>query len=363
VSSMRRRHEVDPSSNPDGYYWFPELTGKKIHGVGRILMLLDRLLIPVLALYLIAIILMRRSQVVVSVSHGYYFLAAAVAAKVTATPFVLIVHDDWVALNEVVYIFRRFSVPLLGWALRSADHVYSIGEGMRRHLLDRYGVDSEIQMPSTQPNRYASAGGLQTAVPSTIIFGGMISNTVRDAIDLVGKAINSLRTEDGQRRFELVLYSPSAGEECQLNGWNELGIKDGGWLEHSRLQPTLASSDILLLPLGFDPAVTFYSTTSFPSKVADYLASGRPILLVGPEESNVVAYLRDLDCAELVTEPDLEAVRRALLRLSDPERIRTLSINSLRAFDLNHRIDRQRESFLLRLGSLMTPPRQSHSTH
>jgi hypothetical protein len=54
-------------------------------------------------------------------------------------------------------------------------------------------------------------------------------------------------------------------------------------MPQSELPRILSSADILFLPYSFSQIARKAIETAFPSKIADYLAAGRPILVFGPK--------------------------------------------------------------------------------
>jgi hypothetical protein len=82
-----------------------------------------------------------------------------------------------------------------------------------------------------------------------------------------------------------------------------------------------AESDVLVLALGFHTGMPEVIRTSCPTKLSDYLVSGRPILCVAPAEAFITRYLKESGAAEIVDSEDPERVAEALRVLStDPER-------------------------------------------
>jgi glycosyltransferase involved in cell wall biosynthesis len=70
--------------------------------------------------------------------------------------------------------------------------------------------------------------------------------------------------------------------------------------------------------------------TSFPSKIAEYLAAGLPILVHAPSYSTVARYCREHSCGLVVDEANEDSLRDALMRLAtDPVLTQTLSANAL----------------------------------
>jgi glycosyltransferase involved in cell wall biosynthesis len=81
---------------------------------------------------------------------------------------------------------------------------------------------------------------------------------------------------------------------------SEAGIF-GGRIPFERLQEEAKQADILLLPMGFDPAVAHIESTSFKTKFLDYLTFRRPIVVWGPEYCSAVRVAKEFDSACCVT--------------------------------------------------------------
>lgn len=346
VTSGRRKQDL--ASGPFDKHaalLFPEITGSKHHGIAHLWMLLDRLLTPVLALAIAAKIRRWKPGVTLSVAHGYYFLAAAVAARLTGVPFVLIVHDDWVAMNRSIRVFRHFTRPLFGWALRQASQVFAVCPEMQTHLEREYGVGSEVQYPATFPNPRSAAGPIR--IPPRIVFAGCIYGNVCGTLDTLVRVVKN------HGGMELHLYSQLTQENLRELNWNDPAVHNHGWIAPANLRRALAEADILFLPLSFDGPYAYYSETSFPSKLADYLAAGRPILVAGPSDSSAVRHARAFRYADIATDCTGSALFDALERLlSDGEYRRQLASNAMRAFELHHRIDIQCARFWERLAAV-----------
>jgi len=72
--------------------------------------------------------------------------------------------------------------------------------------------------------------------------------------------------------------------------------------------------------------------TIFPTKTIEYLISGRPILAHLPADCFLAEFLRSHDCALIVDEPSLEALKRALAILRQDEALRSkLVCNAMQA--------------------------------
>jgi len=72
-----------------------------------------------------------------------------------------------------------------------------------------------------------------------------------------------------------------------------------GWRSQAETIDILSQSDLLYCPYWFDPAFEEEARFSFPSKLATYLASGRPVFFHGPEYSSPGRFLADNNAAVL----------------------------------------------------------------
>jgi hypothetical protein len=72
-------------------------------------------------------------------------------------------------------------------------------------------------------------------------------------------------------------------------------------------------------------------STLFPTKFADYSATGLPIIVWAPGYSALVNFLKEYaDCAELATDASVDVVKLAIMRLAaSPERRQQLAKNAL----------------------------------
>jgi glycosyltransferase involved in cell wall biosynthesis len=308
------------------------------------------LLLPATALYATRLIREESISAILSVAYATYFLPAAMAARWTNVPLVLIVHDEWVPV--VAHAFRAPQWPfrrMYRWAIRQASHVFVVSAGMQEMLKAEYGVDSEIQMPATE-------AWDQAPLPSTaeknralrILYVGNLW-AARDSLDLLFRLIR----EKSLRRYGL-----EAVELHLCTSWSidaDPDIKQHGWVSESETRQQIAAADILFLPYSFAAEDQYVTRTSFPAKAADYIASGKAILVLGPSDSTISRYATEFGCAEVVTELSEKAVAEAICRLaSDGPHRQNLALNAQRAFAINHDISRQLERLCEVLGRLVS---------
>lgn len=336
---MDRLHVLFPTNNETGRW-----------GLGRLKTAINWLLLPVLTLAIVWQIRMKKIKVSITIAHGYFFIAAALAAWLTSTRLILIVHDDWVtATNLSSYVLKHLSARLFWIAARRADHVYAVSQTMQALLKETYNVESELQLPATEPFDLIEAG--QTTGESNHSLRMVYSGICHGAnIDGLNTLVNLLKSEAllgvGITSWELHLYSNNTLEEAHRYGWQHPAIMIHGWVPQGDLRRGLLRADILFIPLSFAEDQRYFVERSFPSKTADYLACGKPILIRAPGYSSLVEYAKPLGFAEVVEEPSEEGLLRSILRICGSREYRmSLFTNAQKAFSDNHDANIQRSSF------------------
>jgi glycosyltransferase involved in cell wall biosynthesis len=339
VSPKDGRLECDEITVPlsEGYGRF---------GLGRLRILLNWLRIPVIAFKVRRLIRQRKIAAILTVLHGQFCFAAALAGWMTNVPYIVVVHDDYV--TEMNVLGRWLSRAIM----RSAAHIYCVSPGMQQTIRDRFGVEAELQPPATERHEREYVRPADGEI--SIVFAGSITSAVEDNLKLLASLITSGKLTEHGIDAKLHLYTIVKQEQKREWGWDHSNIVFHGWVGQAELPDVLCQADILFLPFSFSPKERHTVKTAFPSKTADYLASGTPILVFGPEYSTLVAYARREGFGEIVMESDGELLVRAIQRLNrDPAHREMLSRRALAAFSKHHDITQQRENFMRLLDTIV----------
>jgi hypothetical protein len=293
-------------------------------------------------------------EAVITIIQGRYYFAAALASWVTATPQIAIVHDDLDASNVGRWKFlatmrRRLTTRIL----QRAAHIYVVSPEMQRLVFAECGRKAEIQLPSTaMPAREAgSQVHLIGFGRPVILFAGTVGYTVKDNLDLLANMIATGKLKEyGMSEAKLHLCTNMTDAEIQKHGWDRPGIVAKGWLSQSELAGELSSADILFLPYSFSKISQEAVKTAFPSKAADYLAAGKPIVVFGPKNSSLVRYASEQGFAEIVDEFSEAALACGIQKIAFSSSYREkLAARALEVFSVNHDIGCQRQKFYLTL--------------
>jgi glycosyltransferase involved in cell wall biosynthesis len=337
---------------------FPMFGGSQFLWLGMLRGAANWLILALVALRAVLVIRRQRVEALITIVQGRYYLAAALASWVTATPHITLVHDNFVSGNAgSLVLVKRVLRGLTATILRRAAHIYAVSPEMQRLVSRECGMESEIQMPSTTgPAGQAEAQAQVTRLGSPVIlFAGAISYTVIDCLDLLANMIASGQLKEyGMPDAKLHLCATMTDAEMRKRGWNRPGIVARGWVPQSELPGELSSADILFLPYSFLESSREAVETAFPAKTADYLAAGKPVLVFGPKYSSLVRYASEQGFAEIVDEFSPAALARSIQRIVfSPSYREMLATRALEVFSANHDIKCEQHKFYLTLGRII----------
>ena len=243
---------------------------------------------------------------VLTVAHGFGWLAAANIAIKRKVPLHLIIHDDWPRAADIAPGWRQWLDDHFACVYRQSQSRLCVSPSMSRFYEDRYGEPAQVLYPSRAadcPDFDAPPAHLaNNDKPFTIAFAGTINSN--GYIQALTALQNALKPVSGR----LLIFGP---DQIGLNGPN---TEIRGLVSSSELLARLRKeADALFVPMSFDTSDRANMQIAFPSKLADYTATGLPLLIYGPTYCGAVVWARDNPgVAEVVeTEGELgQAVER-----------------------------------------------------
>ncbi len=231
------------------------------------------------------------------VMHGAAVPIASHLVRAGELPVVATVHDDpafGVALRSRRYLAL---VPLIerafAQALKGAAGVEVISRGMMERYKKRYGVLGTIGNRVVAPF---------VAVPAPfskdgrILRIGVLGNTYSySPLRVLGRTV-ARAADDLGLRGELVFVGQGHAERLRAELGSLISIVSVGHVEETKAAAVLRGTLLQYLNYPFGWRDRVLRQTSFPSKLATYIAAGRPLLLHTPADSTT---------AELATIPGL----------------------------------------------------------
>ncbi len=281
---------------------------------------------------------------VLTVAHGFGWLAAAQIAIERRVPLHLIVHDDWPRVAGVAPQFRGWLDERFANVYRQAQSRLCVSPAMSRFYEQRYGAPAEVIYPSRAadcadfaepPARLADRDH-----QFTIAFAGTINS--RGYVRVLTALQKALEPVDGR----LLIFGPSTSDAAL----SHRNTENRGLLSSDELLMRLRDeADALFVPMSFDASDRANMEMAFPSKLGDYTATGVPLLIYGPSYCSAVAWANDNPgVAEVVeTENDLSCAIKRLA--TDPDHRLALgkrALNIGREYFSHARIQQRFHQFL-----------------
>lgn len=253
-------------------------------------------------------------QCVLTVICGYSWLTAAQFAREAKLPLHVIVHDDWFATPMASWLKR--------WRHRQFAKVYKqamsrlcVSPYMEAEYRERYCVSGQVLYPSRAkicpsfdrvPRTYAKKQGA--------LIGAYAGNVQPSYACLIVALAKCLEKQGGY----LMLFGAHSTKELRALGLNRAAVLPQGFVPSEELVCRLRNEgDFLFVPMSFDSgAIACNMRLGFPSKLADYTATGLPLLICGPHYCSAVRWAKAYaPVAEVVTSFTTEEINQAVLRL------------------------------------------------
>lgn len=270
--------------------------------------------------------------------------AAYLASRRAGVPFYPYIFDHFSyreAWSETRSFWARRMEPLL---MRRAERVIVLNELLRDDLRERFGVESAVVHNAIDLSAYADAPLAPASARDgqvRVVFTGDIYEAHYDAFRNLLAALAAL----GRPEVRLHLYTGKTPEELAAVGIGGPVVRHP-YLSLAEMPRVQMEADVLFLPLAFDSPFPELVRTSAPTKLAEYLAARRPVLVHAPAASFPSWYFRGHDCGVVVDERDPEKLAAGLARLLDDAELgRRLADNAWARARADFDLDEARADF------------------
>ncbi|MEM9705427.1 MAG: FkbM family methyltransferase [Pseudomonadota bacterium] len=234
---------------------------------------------------------------------------------ITAAPLALWFMDDWLERlrSEDLARYERENETVARLIKRSALR-FAISKSMASELERRFGAPFDIAHNGVDPADWPARKTPEREEFVLRYSGSLAPDTTLESVVSVARAVASLREDRKRLRFEIQTqehWLASVGDAfADLSGVS-LAAAD---LTPEDYRAWLQGADAVLLAYNFDAATVRYLRYSFANKLPESLASGAPVLCLGPSEIETVLYMTENDLGLLVE--DRASLKPALLNLA-----------------------------------------------
>ena len=344
---VEKAEQLEGHPLPWRYETPPWLPRDRYPRLWRVLRYPNFLSIPLITLWGWRMVRRHGIEVIFTVPwYGEFFIAAYLLHRLTKLPLFVYIMDVWSEgesrIGRIGGFIASYFEPKI---VNAAHHLWMIGPQMAEYYRTRYGVAGHPLSNVVDVEVYARERTRAVAVrPSLndnvrVVHTGNIYRMNDDAVrNLMGVLQDERLAEAGLHNVRLELYT---GQSVQALG-ESYDISPKSWLKLSYADladiPSIqCQADILFLPMTFDASWKTMISTSFLTKLPEYLASGTPILVHAPSYATAAIYARQHDCALVVDTQDPDVLATAIQRLATDTALRTrLSANAISVAERYH---------------------------
>lgn len=256
-------------------------------------------------------------------------------------PIVLHIMDD---IESNIYKESSILKPFRNRYNRLLDNVYlnnkvhlAIGEKMSKEYQLRHGAKFDFVMNCV--HKINNKPHINNS-PLRIVFSGGLHGGRDRSLLLLAQLIKSNKTYDS--KFEIYVYTSKA--DMEINQDLKSYCKLCEYVPKEKIIDNLSKADILLHVESFDVEEIDYFKYSMSTKIPEYLAIGRPILVFGPSEIGSVDYVKkhNVGCVA----ENIHGLENALVLLSNKSQRDMFSENAL-SLAKNEHMDKSVQKKLL----------------
>lgn len=290
---------------------------------------------------------------ILTVAHGNLFWLASVIAQQLKLPLISIYHDWWPILAKVHTGASQEALQVISWRFqelyKQSNCVFCVCPGMQAELGNHPNAHILYPIPDwkTVPDSPASTTG-ESKKDFVLTYAG---NMTSGYGLLLQSLIKALTPEDG---ITLKLYGNFQDWPESLIDYSLQNDILHNFIPPESLRTKLASSDALLVTMGFQREPPLFLRTSFPSKLINYFPFAKPIIVWAPSESSVIKFSKDYDLGIVIEDFRPEAVINAVKELAiSREKQRTLSLQSLKLYETLFKPEKIHSTFNWEISKLL----------
>lgn len=256
-----------------------------------------------------------KPEVILSVIHGWQCESALELATTLRIPFHAILHDHYSVSLPVPRVLTEWRARRWRRLCTNAASRMCVSPYMAEEVTSLTGRTATILYPGLlQDTEDADAGPRRgDSRQLNYVFIGVIHLGYEPVL----RMISVILADFGH---SLILHSPQAGEF--IRKYRPNSTVDGGLLPTDAVASTVRfEADVAVLPMSFREEDEQNTRVSFPSKLVEYCAAAKPVLICAPPYASIVRWARThRGFAEIVESLQESEIRSAVLQLCSYER-------------------------------------------
>ncbi|MFQ5786414.1 MAG: glycosyltransferase, partial [Thermodesulfobacteriota bacterium] len=248
--------------------------------------------------------------------QGSLLIAAYLMHRLSGLPLHIHMTDFWEEM--LCDRIRKIAAKLFEKRIfKSANKISVINDYLKNYYMGKYHVRAELIPNSVILEDYKNATpiDLNTDGNKSIIYTGNVwIPQISSLVDMC-TVVNSLEG------IKFLVYTDRSSTELKQKGIYGKNVLVR-FARPSEIPAIQKTADILYLPLAFDTPFPTYIDSVSPSKMPEYMAAGKPILVYAPKTSYIANYAKQHGFACVVKERSHDELKEALLTLLKDKRVR-----------------------------------------
>jgi hypothetical protein len=247
-----------------------------------------------------------KNLLVIPVTPWILSAALSVHKSCPQLNMILFVMDDWQGHHECHHLpYSKGRRRLLTEAVERASTRFAVSREMAAHYESVYGntwcvAHNGISRKSIQQTVNHSGRKKQ------VLLAGDINEFRLDAVKSFAEAINRHNGRNGNRIDLVVMGDVAEKHRRSLSGIGAISFL--GRQPHRACLSAMQEADLLYLPLAFNKSASRISRYSLPTKLPEYLATGKEVLFHAPSESALFQVAERYDLKPRVSSTDAAAL-------------------------------------------------------
>lgn len=261
-------------------------------------------------------------EALLTVAHGFSWLAVSEMAQHLKLPLHLVVHDDWLRHPSYSREVSDRLTSIFGDHYRRAASRLCVSDTMEEAYRDTYGVPGTVFYPTRAADLVVAQeppARLSREIKNpTVAFAGTLHPGQIAPLRAMADTLQDLKGR-------LLIFGPTTQAELHEAGLAAPHIERRGHqpTPNALLAALREEADLLYTPLPFDETWRGNASLGFPSKLTDYSAAGLPILIHGPSWSAAAKWAHRKPHAVLLVESlSPESLKAALASIQNDVALR-----------------------------------------
>jgi hypothetical protein len=226
-----------------------------------------------------------RNLLVIPVSPWIMSAALALHKQCANLNLVLYVMDDWQGHHEchqLPYTARRRR--LLSEIVQRANVRYAVSREMAAHYEETFGKSWTVVHNGVRHDSHSNAAS-GAAKPRQVLLAGDVNVFRFDAVIAFAEAIERHNRRNGESIEFTMMGEVAEQHRASLSALQAVRMLSRR--SHAECLDAMKTADLLYLPLAFAKKSARISHYSLPTKLPEYLATGKSVFFHAPRESAV----------------------------------------------------------------------------